>query len=209
MGNVGTRYLPNVREAQAEAVAYAKRFADVSVVEQPNISMLPFFGLAWMRNRLCMQAFEEGYTHVCLVENDVIMEPRTLMEMVYAAPADCGVMVPSFEFGYDEVCKIQEPVNQRETGWQPIEWSVVSCIMFSIEAFQKISPYPFDNMCIYLEEATHFQKWRLLGAKAYQQTDTYVSLLRKPTPLWEVDFWKNQTPGDIDPAKLAYEMRKK
>lgn len=205
MGNVGTRYLPGVREGIASAVEFAKRFADVSVVEQPNISMLPFFGLAWMRNRLCMQAFEENYTHVLLVENDVIMDAfHTLTIMV---EADKDIIVPAFSLQYPEDCKVQEPVLDRKQGVKEIDWSVVSCIMFKVDAFQKMSPYPFDNMCIYLEEATHFQKWRLQGVQAYQQTDVAVTLMRKPTPLWEVDFTKNQTPGDIDPAKLDYVRR--
>ena len=205
VGNVGTRYMPGVKAAMAKAVERCRTIAPVDVMEQPNISMLPFFGLAWMRNRLCMQAYEQGYSHVLLVENDVRFDdPDALAQLLMA---DKDIIVPAFDFNYEEDCKVQEPVHPWNLGVQPLRWAVVSCIMFRCAAFEHINPAPFENMCIYLEEETHFQMWRLAGVQAYQHTDAVVMLLRKPTPLWEVDFTKNQTPGDIDPKRIPYATR--
>lgn len=202
VANVGTRYMPGVKDAIGRAVERCRETAPVDVVEQPNISMLPFFGLAWMRNRLCMRAYEGGYSHILLVENDVLIEQQDTIARMLAADRD--ILVPWFSFGYEEDCIVQEPVLKPGQGVQPITWAVVSCIMLRCGLR---SVHPFDNMCIYLEEETHFQKWRLQGLLAFQHTDVLVTLLRKPTPLWEVDFTKVQTPGDVDPRKMKYAKR--
>ena len=190
--------MPGVKESIAGA---CKRFEEVGesrVLLQRSLCILHLFGIGTMRNRLCMTAAEEGFTHVLLLDNDVRLdEPDILVKLV---EANKEIIVPWSDQKFKAPALLAVPSFPSGAGVLPINWACLSSIMFQVSVFEKITPWPFfDTMC-YCEEETTFQRWRLLGVPAYQQTSASVSLLRPPTNMWELKpekLLRIQTPGNV------------
>ena len=197
MGCVGDRFLPGVKEAIAEGIKPLRASgATVDVKVQPPITVLPYFGLATMRNRLVMEAMIQGYSHLLLLDNDVILELGTLRSLVTARK---GIVVPQYQADYPKRAKLGE-IGER--GW--VTWAVFSCILFSGDALRRLGPMVFSATFCYCEEETTFQRWRLQGVTAFQ-AHTMVRLLRPPTNLWQLpssEMFRLKTPGDVALASI-------
>lgn len=192
VGCVGNHFLPGVKESISEGVKQLRdQGAIVDVKVQPPITVLPYFGLATMRNRLVMEAAEGAYTHLVLLDNDVILEPATLLVMVRASK---GVVVPHYHQDYPRRVKLYET---GERGW--VKWAVFSCLLLAVTAFRRLGPAPFVDTLCYCEEETTFRRWRLQGIRGFQ-SNTTVRLLRPPTNLWQLppqEIFRLKTPGDV------------
>ena len=152
-----------------------------------------------MRNRLCMKAAEDGFTHVVLIDNDVIVNnPESFVSMMRM---DKEIQVPDYYDATHSNMKLIDSGHAHRVGiYKKINWAVISCVMFKVIIFKLISSCPFHDTFCYCEEETTFQRWRLLGAQAYQNLDAFMTLLRPPTNLWELkpdQLFRIQTPGDV------------
>ena len=203
IGCVGDRFMPGVKESIMDATEAFKRVGEAEMVIQPPITVLPYFGLATMRNRICMKAVEDKFDYLLLLDNDVTIGfsvPQLLMEQSLA------IVTPRLLQNYKRHVKLSEPeFTERDSGINLIQWQVFSCIMFSRPFLTNMVEPFLDTLC-YNEEETTFQRWRLRHWKAYQATDVGVCLLRPPTNLWEMkrdDLLRIQTPGDIEVSKIT------
>ena len=200
LGNVGTRYLPGVKETLAAAVDIARAEWEIDVVEQPNICITPYMGLATMRNRLVMRAIEGEYDRFMLLDNDVELAPSDCLASLLRGPETITIPYLVQEFAESE--KLMEPVWPSGSGMKPLDWGVFSCILFSSLDLDMIGMTPFTDTFCYCEEETTCQRWRLQGESIWQNTDVSVRLLRPPIHLWKQDLTRKQTPGDMNPEYL-------
>lgn len=195
VGNVGTRYLRGVKESIATAVELARAAGhEINVVEQPSICVLPYFGLATMRNRLLMRARQGGYAMVILLDNDVLFHYPGALGLLIDSRGEITVPLLSCA---DKSQKLQEPAPDSRQSSIPLDWAVFSCIAFNVPALELLGSTPFIDTFCYCEEETTCQRWRLQGAVLEQRTDALVTLLRPPGHLWEQDLSKVQMPGDV------------
>ena len=197
IGCVGDRFLPGVKESIMDATESFKRVGEAEMVIQPPITVMPYFGLATMRNRICMKAAEERFTHVVLIDNDVKLFEGTIPALLESQKT---IVVPVLHPRYQRKAKLFESVKGITNICAPIQWAVLSCIMFQTKVFAKISPWPFVDTLTYCEEETLFQQWRLQNAQGWLEPKAPADLLRPPTNLWELQqdqLFHIQTPGDV------------
>ena len=198
IGCVGDRFMPGVKSSIAEAAACCKEHGiEAEVKIQPPITILSYFGLATMRNRLCMRAVKEKFDFVVLLDNDVLLNnPHIFCQMT---ALNLPVLVPQFYQDYVPQVKVQELNPSRDRTRNEIEWSVFSCIMFN-GSFLSSNHRPFIETLCYLEEETTFEDWHLKAWRTWQDRYSSVTLLRPPTNLWELtpdQLLRIQTPGDV------------
>lgn len=200
IGCVGDQFLPGVKESIAESAETCQRHrTEVAIKVQPPITIMPFFGLATMRNRLCMTALEENFDYLCLLDNDILLSDRLALSVLTSQPNP--VVVPWLFQEFPKQVKLSEPeFRDTDSGFNEIQWQVFSCIVLSRPFLEYFHGRPFQETFCYCEEETTFMRWRLGGWKAYQKTDQRVTLLRPPTNLWEFrneELFRIKMPGDV------------
>ena len=197
IGCVGDQFLPGVRESIAAAVDRVRSFEAVELCEvrvQPPITVLPFFGLATMRNRLVLEAERDWFTHLILLDNDVVVYADAIGAMLAAGKP---LVVPRYARAFEPSAHLLEP-PEASAGW--VKWAVFSCLLFDLNACAALLPRPFVDTLSFCEEETTFACWDYLDVRPWLAYDALVKLLRPPTNLWELkaeELFRIKTPGDV------------
>lgn len=143
--------------------------------------------LSDMRNEAVRQTLAGNYSHLCLIENDVLLRRRTIEQLM-----DCDVdivgPVPrvASEF-FTRRLFWPHPAVGAESLW-PVEWMVISALLYSCEALEKVEPF-FEGIA----EGQMFTRWQEAGLETFVDLDTPVDILEIPhgfmhtvsTPEWQ------------------------
>jgi hypothetical protein len=186
---IGQSFLEGVAEGVIAAAGGYKEAmkapCDIFVLQ--SLTVLPPLGLGEMRNLAIMKAYLEGYSHLMIIDNDVVMEPDTVARLVNRGR---GFVVPWFEQIYREGQSpelIHWPMFQPGQGLRRLNWTVPYCILYDIELFRSgcVDVRCHTPSMVYNEDEINSVYLRCHGVDLWQDTDTKVKLLRGPRMLHE------------------------
>ena len=186
---IGQNFLPGVAEAIIATAREYQRLAqatcDIFVLQ--SLTVLPPLGLGEMRNLAIMKAYLEDYAYLMLIDNDVLLEPDTVIRLVNRGK---GFVVPWFEQLYKTdgtSDAIHWPIFAPGQGLRELAWTVPYCILYDMALFHsgQVDVRCHTPSMLYNEDEINSVYLRCKGVALWQDTDARVKLLRGPRMLWE------------------------
>ena len=152
-----------------------------------------------MRNEAAAEALAGGYSHLFLLENDVVLRSDTLDVLV---AHDVDIVAPTAQYEEPRLNRRaflpREPLDANLTGIVEKDAIVTSALLFSQHALREAIPlFPAEET----REEKFFGYWHDLGLKTYVSKDTGVDILDIPAG-WIKSLWRLRV---RDAALLAKE----
>jgi len=188
--------------ARAAAQVFAAAGGYVEAVLVPDLCVFPYLGIGMMRNYIAIHAWEAGADFMMLLDDDAIMPPDAIMELVghklnavvplFACPGfrpDIRISYPQIrdvhgQHGLDMFTGedgVVDPAPYSPNGRLALlRWSVVSCALFSRRGLELCDADPFPNSMARAEDEYTWARLRRKGLQLYQDTAVRVTLVRPP-----------------------------
>ena len=186
---IGQHFREGVREALvaagAEAVSQGYRIG-FQVVR--DVCIRPFEGLGAMRNMAILQALEERWDYVLLIDNDILMEDSSVLWRLlgWHRMALTPLLDQSRVHSDGLWERVASPMYRPFQGLQQLDWVQTGCLLLHRSALELVGPRFFSDPLIVREEEYLFRQLRLHGIRLWQDTDALVKMLESPTQLWKV-----------------------
>lgn len=183
VASIGTNWEADAWKRVVDMVEFTNRNGICCWMEEipDHCINIPYQNINAMKNRACLNACNQGFEWILLVDNDVLPEPDMLLNLLrWGTP----VVVP---FIYDPNLKVTicGPKYEQNTGLKPLKWAVQSCMLIWTKVLNC-----FPNRQIWHDYMLEDEFSELLyhyGHIIYQDTNTRLELATYPTYHGQID----------------------
>jgi len=186
---IGTDFLPGCLEHLTKTMLYAAdRGMDVGFSVIRNVCIRPNEGVPFMRNDAIALAMAGGWDYMLMVDNDILCDDHSLIvDLVRAGPP---LIAPWYNQVITEedgsIPRVQSPMVYPHQGIIPLNWISINCVLFHVGALRAAGgPTLIPEAIVTNKEEHIFRKFELVGFRLWQNTNTFITLLRPPTQTWK------------------------
>lgn len=172
----GTMWKPGCWQAVADMVAHTvSNNIQCWLQEIPDdCTTLPYGNLGNMRDRGVLQAMDQGFENVCLVDCDILPKPDLLINLLSVAqPIVAPLIVDENTEG-----AIGVPSYLKDVGVQPMRWVPMSLMLIKTTVFNAVGTNLFAGVPT---EGEIFQKLWHVGHRPWMDTSQVLDISSQPT----------------------------
>ena len=177
MVSIGNNWQPGAWQKVADMAMATNHAGHACWFEETyDACNLPFDQISAMRDAATMMGRTSGAEWLCLVENDVLPEPDTLVRLMSHQQPVIAPLVTSADDV--EGGLLHGPKRQPNTGIHPVKWAVTSFLLIKAGVFNCLGTNPWSSVT---NEGVFFNTLAYYGHRAWIDTDTIVPVATPPS----------------------------
>ena len=193
---MGDHWLPGCKESVMAVREYSRQAGsiEVEILEEKDRCYGWGDALGSMRNMGYRHAIEGGFERLLYVDNDIILEKHTLLQLL---SRHMPIIAPRVTYLDGLAHGLETPKLQADAGLVLAGSVVLSCILFKTSIFYDYATHDFWGNSLGDDEEYHFTKLALRGLMPFVDTD--VTAVCQAPPHFPLD--QKRPKAEVDGAR--------